>query len=272
MPDTILPNRVCRKCQTAKPLSEFYKISPRATSGHKGTCRKCVIKSSVVRQKIHRRRVDQWERYVRFGVAIREKACTKCKAVKPAIEFKLCTRNRTRLRTACKECDQRQSAVYKARSGASESMRAFRERYKTSEAYGLSQKMYAESEHGKKTRLNYRLLSRFGITVDDYDFLLSLQGGGCGICGRKPVTRRLHVDHNHETGKVRGLLCLDCNTSVGRFKEDPSLFDKAKAYVINDGLVLIGRGKKLSKHERALKNGSTVHASVVPLQLDLVAV
>jgi hypothetical protein len=56
--------------------------------------------------------------------------------------------------------------------------------------------------------------AQLGITDDDYEALLAAQGGGCAICGNPPKTRRLHVDHDHKTGKVRGLLCHRCNRAL----------------------------------------------------------
>jgi hypothetical protein len=52
---------------------------------------------------------------------------------------------------------------------------------------------------------------QLGVSDDEYARLLKAQGGGCAICGTKPKTRRLHVDHDHKTGEVRGLLCHRCN-------------------------------------------------------------
>ena len=54
---------------------------------------------------------------------------------------------------------------------------------------------------------------KHGISPDDYKALLLKQGGRCGICQRHK--RRLRIDHDHQTGKVRGLLCAGCNTSIG---------------------------------------------------------
>jgi len=51
----------------------------------------------------------------------------------------------------------------------------------------------------------------------NYPLMFSAQGGVCAICGRPPATRRLHIDHNHSTMKVRGLLCFKCNTTLRRF-------------------------------------------------------
>jgi len=52
---------------------------------------------------------------------------------------------------------------------------------------------------------------QLGVTDADYERMLAAQGDGCAICGNPPRTRRLHVDHDHKTGAVRGLLCFRCN-------------------------------------------------------------
>ncbi len=71
------------------------------------------------------------------------------------------------------------------------------------------------------------LLRKYGITQADYGRMLSEQGGGCFLCGTKPeeltagrYRQYLHVDHCHDTGKVRGLLCPDCNLMIGRRPAD----------------------------------------------------
>ena len=74
-------------------------------------------------------------------------------------------------------------------------------------------------------------MSKYGITEDDYDRMYEEQQGLCKICNR---ARMLVVDHNHETNKVRSLLCSGCNTGIGQFEHDPDLFDKAKAYILNE--------------------------------------
>jgi len=55
---------------------------------------------------------------------------------------------------------------------------------------------------------------QLGVTDAEYARLLEAQGGGCAICGNPPKTRRLHVDHDHRTGQVRGLLCHRCNRAL----------------------------------------------------------
>src|SRR6267154_2260894 len=80
---------------------------------------------------------------------------------------------------------------------------------------------------------NSRLKSKYGITLEQYQNLLKEQKFSCAICNKTPKQegKSLAVDHCHKTNKVRGLLCLDCNTAIGRFKEDRRLFEKAMVYL-----------------------------------------
>jgi len=75
-----------------------------------------------------------------------------------------------------------------------------------------------------KRELQSRRLKRIrGITLDDYDQLLTQQGGGCAACGEPPTTIRLHIDHDHVTGQIRGLLCRHCNSALGYGRDDPKI-------------------------------------------------
>lgn len=74
----------------------------------------------------------------------------------------------------------------------------------------------------------------YGISRDEFDAMLTAQGGGCAICGSsmRDVSRnRLCVDHCHDTGRVRGLLCGHCNRGLGFFQDSPELLEKAKRYL-----------------------------------------
>ena len=76
------------------------------------------------------------------------------------------------------------------------------------------------------------LKRKYGMTVEQYDAMLKAQGGGCFICGRPPREDiSLHVDHDHSTGRVRGILCFCCNNALADFKEDPQLLQKAITYL-----------------------------------------
>lgn len=76
----------------------------------------------------------------------------------------------------------------------------------------------------------------YGITAEEYKILYEAQGGRCAICRRATgATRRLAVDHDHKTGRVRGLLCKPCNRyGLGMFARDnPEIFDRAANYLRN---------------------------------------
>ena len=95
-----------------------------------------------------------------------------------------------------------------------------------------------ESKPGfKDTVRNYHLKRVFGISLEAYNVLSDSQNNLCAIC-KKTETRTLGhkvtslvVDHNHETGKVRGLLCMFCNTSLGFMKEDIKILNNMINYI-----------------------------------------
>lgn len=75
-------------------------------------------------------------------------------------------------------------------------------------------------------------LRMYGLTQEDYDRKLGEQGGVCAICAREPEAgKNLCVDHDHETGKARSLLCRRCNTAIGQLNDDPTLLEKAAEYL-----------------------------------------
>lgn len=89
------------------------------------------------------------------------------------------------------------------------------------------------SKYFEKEPSNSQLKYRYGITLKDYDKMFDDQGGCCDICGEIPFRHSLQVDHCHETGKVRALLCRNCNTALGHFKDNPIRMLKAAKYVMN---------------------------------------
>jgi Recombination endonuclease VII len=79
-----------------------------------------------------------------------------------------------------------------------------------------------------------RRLKKYGVTRAQYDAMLDAQGSGCAVC-RAPRPgggkEHFHVDHDHGTGVVRGLLCGACNTAIGLLRDDPAIADKVAAYL-----------------------------------------
>ena len=86
----------------------------------------------------------------------------------------------------------------------------------------------------KKLR-EIHLRNKFGLTPDEYDRILDAQDGACALCECAPTPGiSLHVDHDHGTGEVRGLLCVRCNNALGLLREDPDLLKRAARYVMAD--------------------------------------
>lgn len=81
---------------------------------------------------------------------------------------------------------------------------------------------HCKHEAGAKTR--------YGLSREDY-LTLHETSGGCEICRQKPRSRRLAIDHCHDSGKVRGLLCDACNLGLGKFEDSPELLRRAADYL-----------------------------------------
>lgn len=93
------------------------------------------------------------------------------------------------------------------------------------EAYRLS------GRKGISNRKSH-LKRKYGITPEEYDELLSAQDGVCQICGRPPRDDiSLHVDHEHSSGRIRGLLCFRCNNALGDFDDDHDRLGAALTYL-----------------------------------------
>lgn len=97
-----------------------------------------------------------------------------------------------------------------------------------------------KAAHAVRMRADRRrkqLEYQYGMTLDDYDAMFKAQNGVCAICGVPPIARRgakngrLCVDHNHDTGQVRALLCSTCNSALGGFRDDPNLLRTAALYL-----------------------------------------
>jgi len=76
----------------------------------------------------------------------------------------------------------------------------------------------------------YWLKSKYGLTIEQYDIILESQNGVCKICGGANP-KRFAVDHDHKTGKIRGLLCSMCNGGLGLFRDNIDFLKKAIEYL-----------------------------------------
>jgi hypothetical protein len=96
-------------------------------------------------------------------------------------------------------------------------------------------KAYGKSHPKKYDSAKERIMhiKRFyGITLEQYDKMFEEQGGVCAICdGINKDGRRLFIDHDHKTGKIRGLLCCNCNRGVGSFRDSVNNLQRAIIYL-----------------------------------------
>ena len=82
-----------------------------------------------------------------------------------------------------------------------------------------------------RMRRNNNLVRKYGITVDEYERLFEEQGSKCAICGKESERISFAVDHDHKSGRVRGILCENCNRGIGMFKDDTKLLRNAIIYL-----------------------------------------
>lgn len=95
-------------------------------------------------------------------------------------------------------------------------------------------KLYPEMDRTDKEFVYYsQMLHKYGITRDELQVLLDKQGNKCAICSRSQdeLGYKLYLDHCHTTDKNRGLLCRECNTGIGYFKDNPDLLNSAITYL-----------------------------------------
>lgn len=187
--------RRCRDCGTWKPLGEFH-TSSRRPSGRGSYCQPCFNARS--KASYAKRVREKHGRAVNSPRVVPDshKYCPDCQLVKPLTDFPRNRADTTGFASYCKSCHNARTRRTK-------------------------QRLYGGSRE-------YHLRRRYGIGQQEFEQLLAAQGGVCGICGAE---RPEHVDHDHVTGYVRGVLCFNCNGGLGHFRDDRGRLDKAIAYL-----------------------------------------
>lgn len=142
------------------------------------------------------------------------KICTYCEPPqeKPLSEFHKKSASKDGYSNRCKSCDARITREYRLRKG----------------------KKFKTTERTRQVNRKAKLKRNYKITPEDYDAMYAEQKGCCKICS-DPYDALL-VDHDHETGEVRGLLCANCNHGLGRFKDDPAILQNAVMYLTTSRL------------------------------------
>jgi hypothetical protein len=87
---------------------------------------------------------------------------------------------------------------------------------------------------GRTELARYRhLRGNYNMSLGEYDDMVDAQNGKCKICGSMPTTKPLSVDHDHETGEIRGLLCNHCNTMLGFARDNTAVLRSGAEYLLN---------------------------------------
>lgn len=193
--DPTVREKRCSKCKFIKPVNQFGAYR-KSKDGLGPWCKPCAREHN--RERARRLNYD-------VDSTLIEKRCGKCKEIKPVDQFDRHRGRKDGFQTRCRVCMKEINRDWYVRnkSRAAANVKAWAQKYPE------RAKLAGRKGHLKKT---------YGLTVEDYDRMLEAQGGKC-VCGA--VEDPLHVDHDHKTGEVRGLLCGSCNRTIGMALDSP---------------------------------------------------
>jgi hypothetical protein len=233
-----ISTKICNRCKVEKPLERFS-LQRRGLLGRMAVCKDCKnVEISVWRKK-------------KAGIAIvvnlsAVKKCSQCKGEFGSDKFGPSKLDSTGLRSRCLKCEKNNSKERRDRDPGSQRKAGKKWRETHLEYVKAANKEWV-AKNPEAVR-GYILKRRYGIGIVEFDRMLAEQGG-CGICvgSDSGVSgRKMSVDHDHKTGKVRGILCRGCNSGIGFLKEDIAVIESAAAYVDRWGsetFDAIGRSK-----------------------------
>lgn len=147
-------------------------------------------------------------------LAIGKSVCSRCERLQDASEFPREKRSKTGIKGYCITCNRAYFAAHARK-------------YRSKRDVLLK----ASTPEFKKRARDHRMRRKFGLTAHEVDVMLAEQDGRCAICMTPKPERAWHVDHDHETGAVRGVLCGTCNLAVGYLADDPERMRAAALYI-----------------------------------------
>lgn len=201
MADDKSEGKRCRDCGCDKPTSEFWK-SQASSDGFAQYCKPCFKLRNF--QAAQRRAASDGRLVRRQKSRTVEtvdgmKFCPRCEVVLPIDAFVRNRSTRTGVGTYCRPCQNAQSAQ-------------------------SVKKLYGNTRH-------YHLKRRYGIGADEAQEMLEEQAARCAICFTDLTVATMHIDHDHATGAVRGVVCFNCNGGLGQFRDDAAVLRRAADYL-----------------------------------------
>ncbi|MPQ99636.1 endonuclease [Modestobacter sp. I12A-02628] len=222
-----MDTKFCRDCGYHRPVADFS-VNKRSRDGLAFYCRQHLAERSL-KSREARRVKPRTHRFAPQGTVVPEghKWCPDCGSVKRLDAFPRTRASSSGRATYCLPCHN--------------------ERGKRSR----------EAVGGSRT---YHLTRRYGITAEEADAMSAQQDGRCAICRTAPAA---HVDHDHETGRVRELLCFGCNGGLGQFKDAPDVLRRAATYVEEHALRGAGEPTEATSGPASGSTAELVHRRVL---------
>jgi len=202
--------KTCRICGRAQPSDRFAQ-DKKCRDGLSTRCKDCIkvyaseryerLRREAGKERRRSYRHSQWQLIEARG-SLR---CRTCQLDKPLSDFRYSSRAPQR-RRQCRDCERAQSAI-------------------TRRVRAAERRAYAQKYRCKQ----------YGITPGEYDRLIAAQGGNCPVCSSPLGTKRQTIDHDHRTGKVRGIVHWNCNLVLGNAQESIHVLRGAIAYLVRHG-------------------------------------
>lgn len=140
--------------------------------------------------------------------------------------------NRYTYRHKCISCNTNRAVAYKEK---------YPERVKETNKVWRANNKDVKAEYNRRYNLqnqeaikNNRYIYKYNITLEEFRCMVAQQGGRCRVCDEQEG-ESLHIDHNHATGEIRGLLCKSCNMALGLFNDDAKSLQGAINYINETG-------------------------------------
>jgi prolyl oligopeptidase PreP (S9A serine peptidase family) len=170
------------------------------------------------------------------------KRCSICKLFKEPSKFRKNKNKKDGLECRCKSCAvmdhkiHREERIRYYELHRTEKIKSSADYYKTHKKDMTEYKRNYREANKINSRISNRkqhIMYTYGITLEEYNQLFLEQKGKCAICGRhqSELKRTMSIDHDHETGKIRGLLCQKCNVGIGSLNDDIDLLNKGIQYL-----------------------------------------